>query len=140
MKPEIKKRWIEALRSAQYTKARGRLCVIDNFNDVARVGQAQKAVCRFCALGVLCDLAAKDNVVSWVETTTYSMAIPEEINGFKTLQATALPLPVMLWAGLESEDPLIEDLEGYPASITELNDGKLLPFADIADCIERSNI
>ena len=139
MKPEIKKRWIEALRSSYYTKARGRLCVINNFNDVARVGQAQRAICRFCALGVLCDLAAKDNVVSWVETT-YSMAIPEEINGFSTLQATRLPLQVMQWAGLESEDPLIEDLEGYPASIVELNDNKLLPFEDIADCIERSNI
>jgi len=68
------------------------------------------------------------------------MAIPEEINGFKTLQATSLPLPVMQWAGLESEDPLVEDLAGYSASITELNDTRLLTFAQIADCIEDSNI
>lgn len=47
MKPEIKKRWIEALRSGKYNQGRGYLCKDDSF----------------CCLGVLCELAMEDGVI-----------------------------------------------------------------------------
>lgn len=40
-------RWVEALRSGKYTQGKGHLHVDD----------------KFCCLGILCDLAAKDNIL-----------------------------------------------------------------------------
>lgn len=48
MKPEIKKRWIEALRSGKYNQGKGYLCKDDSY----------------CCLGVLCELAVEDGAIS----------------------------------------------------------------------------
>ena len=54
MNPEIKKRWIEALRSGDYKQGRGQL---------------KDSKDRFCVLGVLCDLHSKDVRIQWYRNT-----------------------------------------------------------------------
>ena len=49
MNPEIKQRWVEALRSGKYEQGRG---VLREFRD---------GKFHYCCLGVLCDLVAPDD-------------------------------------------------------------------------------
>jgi hypothetical protein len=50
MNPEVKKKWLEALRSEEYTQGRGCLRRYDNY----------------CCLGVLCDVYSKEHPdVKW---------------------------------------------------------------------------
>ena len=60
MKQEIKKKWIEALRSGEYKQTQG------SFRQDRRIvdGVWKLEDC-FCVLGVLCDLAVKDGVTEW---------------------------------------------------------------------------
>lgn len=51
---EVIRRWVKALRSGDYTQARGALKKIDSRGNRS-----------FCCLGVLCDLAAKDGGQPW---------------------------------------------------------------------------
>ena len=53
LRPEIKARLIEALRSNKYKQGKNRL----RFGDC------------FCSLGVLADLAVQDGVARWLENT-----------------------------------------------------------------------
>lgn len=107
MKPEIKQRWIQALRSGEYQQTKGTL-----HNDKG-----------FCCLGVLCDLYAKEHSHhSWV---LYG-------DRYKMIDETGiLPIKVKRWAGLNENNPIIE---GY-ASLAELNDG-CFTFEQIAQIIE----
>jgi hypothetical protein len=50
LRPEIKQRWLEALRSGRYEQGGGRL---RDRGD------------HYCVLGVLCDLAVEDEQVTW---------------------------------------------------------------------------
>ena len=52
MDPTIKARWVAALRSGDYNQGHGRLHTKEN------------GISSFCCLGVLCDLANKENIVS----------------------------------------------------------------------------
>ena len=82
MKKEIKTRWLAALRSGQYKQTKNML------TDGKR----------FCCLGVLCNLHAIETGETWQETSdaiTYG------------LQYLTLPPSVMVWAGLDSKDPLV---------------------------------
>lgn len=66
MNPEIKQKWIEALRSGKYAQTTKVLKTFDN---------------RFCCLGVLCDII---NPNKWVENKTYPqyMEYKLEYQGF----------------------------------------------------------
>ena len=55
MKPEIKQKWINALRSGEYEQ--GRKSLRDRN--------------KYCCLGVLCDLHAKETGNKWVEDQYY---------------------------------------------------------------------
>lgn len=93
MNQEIKKRWIQALTSGDYSQTQ------ENLRD--RTG--------FCCLGVLCDLYFRDNTESscWIvsdddviERDTFYCVTAE---GSPRNNHEVLPYPVALWAGLEKQ-------------------------------------
>lgn len=61
MTPEIKQRWVAALRSGEYEQGR---------NFLFRNG-------RHCCLGVLCDLYTKETGIAWNPTST--QVLPVEV-------------------------------------------------------------
>jgi hypothetical protein len=107
MKPEIKEKWIAALRSGKYKQGAGSLRKID----------------LFCCLGVLCDIYAKENQISWKKD--------RENDVFRLLTSYAiLPVEVEIWADINGQNPIIGE-----SNLADLNDiGKT--FKEIADLIE----
>ena len=134
MKPEIKQKWIDALRSGEYVQGNGKL------NTGA-----------FCCLGVLCDLAAKENLVKWEAELEYGWKVC--IDGDTTRNYDFLTPSVIKWAELEQHtnrfgdvqvkwDPILikdgyegEDYDETVIEISELNDNEV-SFSVIADLIE----
>ena len=117
LKPKIKARFIEALRSNKYLQGEGRLREQDHF----------------CCLGVLSDLAVQDGVANWEEDVLvvgdiYSKSLfPEQLLGwacegnFPDLNGvTAFPLP-------ESEEA---------RSLTYANDELEKNFSELACLVE----
>jgi hypothetical protein len=54
MKPEVKEKWLQALRSGQYQQASAALCAVDRDGDHA-----------FCCLGVLCEIMGIERKDPW---------------------------------------------------------------------------
>lgn len=110
MNPEVKAKWTAALRSGEYTQGKNQL---------------KTATGKFCCLGVLCDLHAKETGGEWQlrgeDGESYGKA------------ALALPPVVREWATLPSS-PMIETPELHE-SLMNLNDGGK-SFAEIADLID----
>lgn len=76
---EVKKEWLEALRSGKYQQGNQELRTVEG---------------RFCCLGVLCDLYSRKFQVPWDERKFQrELSYP--------------PMEVRMWAGLEHEDPMI---------------------------------
>lgn len=111
MKKEIKKKWLRALRSGRYKQGKDYL----HKNN------------KFCCLGVLCDLYAKEKKVKWRKKVFGECSID-----YSTLY---LPDTVQKWAGLEDGNPEIETDESV-TSLSVLNDNKT-PFREIANIIEK---
>jgi hypothetical protein len=110
MNPEIKAKWVAALRSGEYKQGRGQLRSED----------------RFCCLGVLCDLHAKETGGGWT--------------GFSYEGGTGtLSDGVKAWAELDTYNPYVSIGEMREV-IAAHNDGDAqVPartFAEIADAIE----
>jgi hypothetical protein len=112
MKPEIKKRWVEALRSNKYEQGQGYL----NKDG------------KYCCLGVLCEVVKDEIGLSNVLDTD---GITMIYGNYKT---AVLPSEVEEYCGIES----FQDITYYNniASLEELNDNKGLTFDEIADIIE----
>jgi hypothetical protein len=109
MKPEVKARWVAALRSGEYEQGRGRLLQVTDDGRYA-----------YCALGVLCDLASTHYTASKIDTGTI-----------------CIPHGVFSWAFAPRVVPclsLFVDGEEYPISM--LNDLRRLTFSKLADLIE----
>lgn len=118
MKPEIKARWVAALRSGKYEQAYGALR--------RNVG--------FCCLGVLCDVASEDQIGKW-EPSHMEVQRVQKIYQFnchnKQSSDGLLPGPVMEWAGLSCPSPVVE------ASTLVGHNDEGESFSEIADLIER---
>jgi hypothetical protein len=110
MNPQIKQKWLSALRSGDYQQTQGHL-----HNEYG-----------FCCLGVLCDLYRKENQLEWEPSTHYKNAYV-----FQDM-VTVLPLSVMEWAGLEEVNPYPN---GGRFTLGELND-QGSTFNEIAYVIE----
>ena len=106
MNKEIKKIWVQALRSGIYEKTTGKLHKVNEDDDQ-----------RFCCLGVLCDIAAMDGVLG------------EYIEEDPTEPSAA----VRIWAGMDDMKIMYKD-EQHP--IYRLNDHYALSFNQIANIIE----
>lgn len=120
MNPEIKARWVAALRSGEYQQTRGRL------RTLAGSG--------FCCLGVLCDLHSAAAGGTW-----FLVGYDEPKHCYMN-NAGSLPQEVRTWAGLPHAYGDSVEIDGVRAALSEHNDGlgaaKLASFADIADAIE----
>ena len=113
MNPDIKVRWVEALRSGRYEQARGVLR--KQIDDQGRVG--------YCCLGVLCDLYVGLGVGHW-GVSNYDGSV-----SFRTEGGSASiypPAEAAVHAGLDNHD--MQDL-------AFMND-EGATFAEIANKIE----
>lgn len=118
MHPDIKARWVDALRSGRYEQGRNRL----------RTGD------RYCCLGVLCDLAVKDGVGEWTGGGNFT----HNGNPLNT-SWSSLTNGVADWAGIDAIDPGVwveRDGRRERLALASLND-EGVPFDKIADFIER---
>jgi len=127
MNPDVKQKWIAALRSGDYKQTREQL----------------RRENSYCCLGVLTDLYDKDETVEredhWCGDL-YSYTCGEPKSKYKS--ESVLPQPVMEWAGLEEYNPTVKysHCTKYPelniVSLAFLNDHENLNFEQIADIIE----
>ena len=120
MNPEVKAKWLEALRGNEYV-------------------QAQKALRTkegFCCLGVLCDLHSKTGKGKWEEEKEGEGNYRYTNIETGDIYSIALPTTaVSEWAGLGQDvNPDIPSQNGL--SVAELNDLNFT-FAQIADIIEK---
>ncbi len=109
MKPEIKKKWLAALRSGQYRQT-----------TVGRLTDGQ----RFCCLGVLCNLHALETGTAW-ERNEEGLVVYDG-------EAYYLPGVVQKWAGIRGCRPMVKGQE-----LADLNDSPQR-FKTIAKLIEES--
>lgn len=119
MNGEVKRKWVEALRSGAFQQGQKRLAHTDN---------------TFCCLGVLCELAVREGVC------TKSMAEEDPLFWEYDAASKVLPRSVQRWAGLTYVNPdvMYHGDVRFPeskASLATLNDSGVL-FSEIADRIE----
>jgi hypothetical protein len=125
MNPEIKDRWTTALRSGDFTQGKGSLTFV-----------YENGTQKDCCLGVLCKLAVTAGVippgelVPMVNTTRSPVAYGDQ------RAEGLLPVEVVEWAGLSSDNPMVEKMGCY-CPLTSLNDTGT-SFAEIADLIDNS--
>lgn len=128
MNPDVKARWLSALRSGDYQQGTGSLRL------------TQYGAEEWCCLGVLCDIAAGDDVGHWtgIETANVRYQAGEEE------RTAALPTAVMKWASLSEDDPdvtaanpNIDPSPQLPYALSAVNDEFSFDFMAIADLIER---
>jgi hypothetical protein len=124
MNPEVKEKWLTALRSGDYAQGKGKL---------ERVVDGQS---KYCCLGVLCDLAVKAGITTRTDPITNGTLAHygEMFDNFP-------PQVVVEWAGIGTSNPnvLIPEREGElsrATNLAELNDEKNYTFSQIADVIE----
>ena len=123
MNHQIKEKWVNALRSGEYQQGSGALHPQD----------------KYCCLGVLCDIYAKENDTYWQEdkdNSDYSVFMGEK---------DYPPVPVMKWAEIGGErlsvnDPSVkiydeDDGDWVFMSAAKLND-EGYDFNQIAKLIE----
>jgi hypothetical protein len=128
MNPEIKTRWVAALRSGDYAQGSGVLYNPDQN--------------QYCCLGVLCDLAVRDGIARRDDAGL--SAVYRDIDRPSDASFEHLPQAVARWAGLPNTDPDVTHAKDYgyggglrdtPNSLSSWNDSGT-PFAVIADLIE----
>jgi hypothetical protein len=116
---EVRERWLAKLRSGDYAQGRGGLRSDATGDAVA-----------YCCLGVLCEVAREDDVVTLIthEPSDYYVAAgdsSDENGGY-------LPKVVAAWAGLGSINPIVNGV-----SLSDYNDIRHYSFEAIADLVER---
>lgn len=121
MNPEIKARWLAALRSGEYIQG------VEALKKKVADETGDEQV-KFCCLGVLCDLHSKEIGEKWEEGKPFSLR-----NSSYLGHDDYLPVVVMAWAGLGETDPGFNDSE----SVANMNDNGYT-FAEIADEIEKA--
>ena len=128
MNPEVKQKWIDALRSGKYEQGSEKL----------------RTVTGYCCLGVLCDLYSQEHNTQWefrgIEETNLQ---PMDYWYFGD-QSEFLPESVMDWAGLKTPNPNVridvedgdEDNWYYQDEIANVNDSGY-SFNQIAEVIQQ---
>lgn len=109
MDPTIRTRWVTALRSDDYRQGRGLLARRDD------------AGWTFCCLGVLCELAVADGVVTRATACSCGSAhnhVDEADRHWYAGCDTQLPAAVARWAGLSSANPVVDGVD-----LATYNDG-----------------
>lgn len=120
MNAEIKKRWVEALRGGEYLQGKTALKRI--------VGENEKP--RYCCLGVLCDLYAKEKNIEWQKAESVDPEKQMLLNS-----CSYLPNDIQIWSGLNQPNPIIR-AEFSDEQLSSLNDIREFSFNQIAYMIE----
>lgn len=126
MNPEVKAKWLAALRSGDYAQAKGSL-KDDLYEDENNPTEATSV--GYCCLGVLCELARQEGGVL--------TSISKSFSGIYNYDGESglLPFSVQQWSGLNDSSPEYQNEDGEYIWLTDLNDnGKT--FAELADIIE----
>jgi hypothetical protein len=120
MNPEIKKRWVAALRSGKYQQGKASLHTFSHGVD------------RFCCLGVLCEILVEDGATARSGVVRYQ----DRPTGRKQDVDSEYypPRSVQELAGI-AESPQVV-IEGRLEPLSGLNDNGAYTFAQIADLIE----
>jgi hypothetical protein len=123
MNPEVKQKWIDALRSGEYEQGSEKL----------------RSVSGYCCLGVLCDIYAKEHNTEWEFGGNEETNLEPMDYWYYEGESEFLPKSVMEWAELKINNPmLLADDEGEgdcKVYVSHLNDGGYT-FATIANLIE----
>lgn len=132
MNPEIKAKWVEALRSGKYKQGTGKLRRLTR----TLMGLPDVSTDQFCCLGVLCELAIEAGVIDQPNRAFGSYRYGTDHD------ADLLPREVGLWAGIDQRDPRVvtgHDLIEGPTcySLSVVNDSGE-SFETIAGYIEKS--
>lgn len=118
MNPEVKKKWIDALRSGHYRQG----------EDCLKLRMEQNY---FCCLGVLCDIYINEHPeleINWIDHDYESSAFINE--------KLYLPEQVREWVNLETKNATYINENGKKSSLDLDNDnGKT--FNEISDIIEK---
>ena len=109
MNPELKTKWIEALRSGKYKQGKSRLKNADE---------------TMCCLGVLCDLMNGE----WAKTKVNGNPAFTYYYGTEAIGDT-LSLGIAREVGLECKDRV---------KVAQMNDNENKTFAEIADWIQEN--
>jgi len=128
MNEAIKKNWVTALRSNLYNQGTGQLYSKKN---------GEKTIWH-CCLGVLCELYRQEHPLTseWVDLEEVGVSFLTGKGGASPSEEVLLPpKEVVLWAGLETEDPEVAISASEVATLSFLNDGGA-SFEAIADMIE----
>ena len=123
MNPEVKQKWIGALRSGKYEQGSEKL----------------RSVSGYCCLGVLCDLYAQEHNTEWEFRGNEETNLQPQDYWYFDKESEFLPESVMNWAKLfrnpmlriEDDDEMFEVNE----EVSTLND-EGYSFSTIADLIE----
>lgn len=118
MNPEIKAKWINALRSGDYAQARSALARLDN-----RAGTES-----YCCLGVVCEIGVADGVlVSQNASMTRQYTTTDDAD-WARYESAVLPSGALPWLGLDDQNPEFrigssEDME----ALTDSFEGSINP-------------
>lgn len=121
MNENVKRRWVEALRSGKYIQTTGALRAARGHGSYEH-----------CCLGVLCELAAEEGIVE----TAGSWGYLDPKQRKDVANGMFLPDSVKDWAGLPDIDPVIEIATDRVVTLTQLNDTAKISFEEIAAFIE----
>lgn len=118
MNKRIKQKWVEALRSDEFEQGL----------DYLHTKDYETGVDKYCCLGVLCQIAVRENVIPGPEfdETGELFCYGEDS------EVAHLPDEVITWAELECENPELPD-----GKLSDLNDNRV-SFATIATLIDRN--
>ena len=127
MNPDIKTKWLAALRSGEYKQAKHVLALVNDDGT---------AIEGFCCLGVLCDLRFKEENIKWTMRDPYTN---ETRHGALTPDGTTGTLDhdtAWPWSGLYTVNPSVV-VNDATYQISQLNDELGMSFEEIADVIEQ---
>lgn len=131
LRPEVREKWVSALRSGEYPQTTGRLHDEDGY----------------CCLGVLCEVAIKEGV-SIAKGPRYDGRVfyddkedlpPHSVAEWATTGGDPDPTWALdvEWASLPGETPEYGVHQSDWVELTELNDSAHLTFEQIAYLIEK---
>ena len=114
MNPEVKQKWIDALRSGKYEQGSEKL----------------RTVSGYCCLGVLCDLYAQEHNTEWEFRGNEETNLQPKDYWYFEDQSEFVPESVMDWAGFTENCPVVkidveeddEDSWFYHEGLADLND------------------
>lgn len=119
MKQEIKEKWLSALRSGEYEQSIGCLKTNDN---------------KFCCLGVLCDIYAKEKNVDWKpinENLTEKLMLSDNNSNISYV----LPPHVAEWAEIKDDTGGVY-IKSKDDHLSRINDSGE-SFSEISELIEK---